>query len=370
MLHEALTPEGIHVPQMIIRHDIGGGEPDHEPDALATESGHCTTTAACSAPTPPGFRPRHPRQRELPAWRHDSITAVVPSTSWTVASVWTERPEVPSRIRSEPPRVSWAAEPYAPSMAQQPSPSPSYDWEAPTASFPPAEAPVRDERAPATEIGSVPASGAAMPRVGMPVWSIVAITFAVVIGLLVAVGIAAAGVVQWLTAGESGLMFDDSEPVQSTVTDSSGTVVDDGTGAYDRPAVAGEHTFSSPTWDGGTADVSVTDVDTDATLPNASGADVLEDGYQLLLVTADVSYSGPGAFIPYDEVWVNVETDRHYVSDVGSGLVPDSLQGVGALRDGESATVSLAFVVDESQLDSALISIGTGDGEVLYYDVP
>lgn len=35
MLHDALTPEGIHVAQLIIPRGIGGGEPDHEPDALA-----------------------------------------------------------------------------------------------------------------------------------------------------------------------------------------------------------------------------------------------------------------------------------------------------------------------------------------------
>lgn len=35
MLHEALAPEGIHVAQLIIPRGIGGGEPDHEPDALA-----------------------------------------------------------------------------------------------------------------------------------------------------------------------------------------------------------------------------------------------------------------------------------------------------------------------------------------------
>lgn len=35
MLHESLAPEGIHVAQLIISHGIGGGEPDHEPDALA-----------------------------------------------------------------------------------------------------------------------------------------------------------------------------------------------------------------------------------------------------------------------------------------------------------------------------------------------
>lgn len=35
MLHDALAPEGIHVAQLIIPHGIGGGEPDHEPDALA-----------------------------------------------------------------------------------------------------------------------------------------------------------------------------------------------------------------------------------------------------------------------------------------------------------------------------------------------
>jgi NADP-dependent 3-hydroxy acid dehydrogenase YdfG len=35
MLHDALAPEGIHVAQLIIPHGIGGGEPDHEPGALA-----------------------------------------------------------------------------------------------------------------------------------------------------------------------------------------------------------------------------------------------------------------------------------------------------------------------------------------------
>ncbi len=35
MLHDALAGEGIHVAQLIIPHGIGGGEPDHEPDALA-----------------------------------------------------------------------------------------------------------------------------------------------------------------------------------------------------------------------------------------------------------------------------------------------------------------------------------------------
>ncbi|MFE5566590.1 SDR family NAD(P)-dependent oxidoreductase [Amycolatopsis japonica] len=35
MLHDALAPEGIHVAQLIIPRGIGGGEPDHEPGALA-----------------------------------------------------------------------------------------------------------------------------------------------------------------------------------------------------------------------------------------------------------------------------------------------------------------------------------------------
>jgi NADP-dependent 3-hydroxy acid dehydrogenase YdfG len=35
MLHDALAPEGIHVAQLIIPRGIGGGDPDHEPDALA-----------------------------------------------------------------------------------------------------------------------------------------------------------------------------------------------------------------------------------------------------------------------------------------------------------------------------------------------
>jgi NADP-dependent 3-hydroxy acid dehydrogenase YdfG len=35
LLHDALAPEGIHVAQLIIPLGIGGGEPDHEADALA-----------------------------------------------------------------------------------------------------------------------------------------------------------------------------------------------------------------------------------------------------------------------------------------------------------------------------------------------
>jgi len=35
MLHDALAPEDIHVAQLIIPRGIGGGERDHEPDALA-----------------------------------------------------------------------------------------------------------------------------------------------------------------------------------------------------------------------------------------------------------------------------------------------------------------------------------------------
>lgn len=43
MLHDALAPEGIHVAQLIIPLGIGGGQPDHEPDALADQiwSLHC-----------------------------------------------------------------------------------------------------------------------------------------------------------------------------------------------------------------------------------------------------------------------------------------------------------------------------------------
>jgi NADP-dependent 3-hydroxy acid dehydrogenase YdfG len=35
LLHEALAPEGIHVGQLIIPLGIGGGDPEHEPEALA-----------------------------------------------------------------------------------------------------------------------------------------------------------------------------------------------------------------------------------------------------------------------------------------------------------------------------------------------
>ena len=44
MLHDALVPKGIHVAQVIIPDMIGGGDPDHEPDAIAERiwSAHST----------------------------------------------------------------------------------------------------------------------------------------------------------------------------------------------------------------------------------------------------------------------------------------------------------------------------------------
>jgi NADP-dependent 3-hydroxy acid dehydrogenase YdfG len=43
MLHDALAPEGIHVGQLIIPLGIGGGDPSHEPAALADALWHTHT---------------------------------------------------------------------------------------------------------------------------------------------------------------------------------------------------------------------------------------------------------------------------------------------------------------------------------------
>ncbi|NRG42635.1 SDR family NAD(P)-dependent oxidoreductase [Rathayibacter sp. VKM Ac-2835] len=43
LLHDALAPENIHVGQLIIPQGIGGGDPAHEPDALADRIWHIHT---------------------------------------------------------------------------------------------------------------------------------------------------------------------------------------------------------------------------------------------------------------------------------------------------------------------------------------
>ncbi|KQU28515.1 MULTISPECIES: SDR family NAD(P)-dependent oxidoreductase [unclassified Rhodococcus (in: high G+C Gram-positive bacteria)] len=46
LLHDALSPEGLHVGQLIIPRGIGGGEPSHEPEAIAQSLWDIHTTRA------------------------------------------------------------------------------------------------------------------------------------------------------------------------------------------------------------------------------------------------------------------------------------------------------------------------------------
>lgn len=156
--------------------------------------------------------------------------------------------------------------------------------------------------------------------------------------------------------------------VPGTVTDEGGTELTDGTGDYDRPATVGEHAFGWPVWTGGTLRVAAQGVDLAATVPGAAGKNVLQDGYQLVVVTFEVRYEGPGRLAPVEELWLTGESQRTYFPEVGEGLMADPMQAVGSLESGESATFHSAFLVPAAELDSFRLGVETFSGETLYYE--
>ncbi|ASD22553.1 dehydrogenase [Cryobacterium sp. LW097] len=77
MLHEVLRPEGIHAAQLIIPQGIGGGDPAHEPDALADrlwrmhrDRGEFRVYAAPS----PDTHPPRPSERTHELWQTPSAS--------------------------------------------------------------------------------------------------------------------------------------------------------------------------------------------------------------------------------------------------------------------------------------------------------
>lgn len=230
------------------------------------------------------------------------------------------------------------------------------------------------DRAATAALGAaaVPAASAPASR-GLPAGAVVAIVVTLVCGLVAAVTVAVAGLATWQVLadrgddGGSGAGVQEVDPGE--VTDSTGAAVEDGTGSYGDPATVGEHTFSWPVWTGGSVDVTATAVDTDAQLPGAAGADVVQDGYQLVIAEVEVRYRGAGQLVPLEELWVGAETDQAYLRDTAPGLLPDPLRSVGPLADGDRATFRAAYLVESTQMGSLRLSFETYDGEVLYYAV-
>ncbi|WP_394275986.1 hypothetical protein [Luteococcus sp.] len=204
---------------------------------------------------------------------------------------------------------------------------------------------------------------------GFPAWAVVAIVAVVLLALLAALGLLVSAVRSFIAEDTVWVGVDDGPAfTDGVVLDASGNQVTDGTGMFGQPATVGEHTFTWPTLDGGTVSVRATDIDPDATVPLAEGVDVLQPGYQLVVMTADVTYEGDSSIRINEEVWVRGETDLMTYGEV-NGLVPNSLSEGAALVDGQTLTVNVAVVVPEDDLDTLQFSVETPEGMPLYYGV-
>ena len=298
---------------------------------------------------------------------------------------------------------------YARDMAQQRGRQPGYDWEDTSRPSEPEALELPDRRrdpwsdeggafipggSDGVGVGASDGAGFGAPRFEypaeeeveqasrrLPVWSLVVIVALLVIVLVAAVSLMVSGVLHLTEedpapagappppsatpapSGSSGQQ--QSRP--GVVTAADGTELRDGTGAYEDPAQIGEHTFSWRAWTDGTISVRGLEVDLDATLPGADGADVVQDGYRLVAVTYEVRYDGPGQLAPVEELWLTGETDRAYVRDIAPGLVPDPMREVPPLEGGESAEFHSVFVVPDADLEGFRLGVETYSGEPLYY---
>ena len=267
-------------------------------------------------------------------------------------------------------------------MATQPPAAPRYDWEPPLTSERPDDLPssdLPDITAPATdalptEDEHVPAPDPVPPpRRRFPPLAIVAIVLVVVAGMVAGLGIVAATVVGFI-GGSSEVVYGDESSQYSiepaVVLDGDGNEIADSTGGYDTPAIVGEHTIRWEVWTGGTLELAATAIDTDATVPGAAGAQVLQPGYRLVTVTFEAVYAGAGEYLPDGEIYLAAESEAapYYVADIAAGLLPHPLVDADTLTDGQTATFEAAFVLPDDAADTLLVSVETMDGEIMCYD--
>jgi len=203
------------------------------------------------------------------------------------------------------------------------------------------------------------------PRGGRPGWVLPVIAGTVVLGLLLALGIVAGTVLVALRIerGDGAYVMDPSDDGQvgGVVTDSSGTVVDDGTGGYDRPGTVGEHTVAWGTWDGGTMSVGLDSAEVGGTIPGHE--DLPRPGFTLVSVEGTVAYDGPGSLVLTDELWLGAETDLVYVDDMSPGVVQGSLGELPPLEDGGTVAFTAVFVVPAGEEDGVIIDASSGEGD-------
>lgn len=203
------------------------------------------------------------------------------------------------------------------------------------------------------------------PRGARPGWVLPVIIATVVVGLLLALGIVAGTVLVALRLSQGDDLaldtYSGSDEVGGVVTDSSGTVVDDGTGGYDHPGTVGEHTVAWGTWDGGTMSVGIDSAEVGGTIPGHE--DLPRPGFTLVSVEGTVAYEGPGSLVLTDELWLGAETDLVYVDDMSPGVVQGSLGELPPLEDGGTVAFTALFVVPAGEEDGVIIDASSGEGD-------
>ncbi len=213
------------------------------------------------------------------------------------------------------------------------------------------------------------------PRSRMSRGAVVAIVLGAVAALVLGLGMAGGvALLLWRVGGGADMAWDESDYADDSlwegeVHDASGAVLADA-GTWDAPAAVGDSTLVWPTDDGGTVSVVVSGVqweaDTEVAAADAANAPARE-GMHYALVSLDVSYSGQSFVLPYDLLFVAVETDMDmYSGDDELVRAPQPLWAQGGLADGESGSGQVAIEVPDAEKDSALISVSPWNGTTLY----
>lgn len=205
--------------------------------------------------------------------------------------------------------------------------------------------------------------------VGLVVCSAIAVT---VVCLLV-LGGCTVGAASWIFG--LGDPLTDNGPItppegNATVLDADGSDVTGSVGTYDSPAIVGEHTVVFSTFEEGEIAATPTSIDLDATLPNADGEHVIQDGYRLVVITT--AYRNTRT-IPVDlmtELSVGASTDEGYYLDVAEGLVPSPLATAEEVPANGEIEASCAFLVPEAQISSLRVELQPFTSDIVHFVAP
>ena len=133
----------------------------------------------------------------------------------------------------------------------------------------------------------------------------------------------------------------------------------DGGGTKDSPYALGE-TFTIEDADGGTLDVTLGEVDwdaTDAVMEANEFNTEPEDGETYILVPIEVTYHGDDSFEPGFSLSVEYVSDKGNSYSAAGAITPDSWIDVGTVYDGGTAAWSDGILIPQDQVDSGSFTV-------------